>query len=241
MPDVVEAGARNVIWDMGLLIKRRIDPVRHAEMYFGRSVAWRVLITDYFYAQEIRPGGSTRKPHGVYPLWHYREDTKLLEEFVTKPFSQNPEVYESEEPTPENTPVPGQEHRVIIYNPPSAGDAAGKKFIAYLKELQEDYPECIIHYHGTYSYNVAFGMGWGAADIEPRSLAAQGKIALPTGKQVRWEVTKKYPKWVTAFGFKPTELEIPRNRTMYNITSALWAAENFLKLTNLPGYKAKKN
>ena len=102
----------------------------------------------------------------------------------------------------------------------------------YLKELQEEYPQSIIHAHGLYGYKVAFGMGLGAADVEPRTAAQKGKVALPSGKEVPYEQCAANAKWVTTMGFKPVDLQTPRVRCMYNIKSALWAGKHYDELYN---------
>jgi hypothetical protein len=129
-------------------------------------------------------------------------------------------------------PVFGQEHRVIITDVPGANIAPGRAFFAWLKALQEDYPGCKIHYHGAYSYRIAFGLGFASADVEPRTVAQKGKVTLPSGKNELYERTIAHPKWVTNLGFKPADLAVPRNRCMYNIKSAVWAGEHYEELFN---------
>lgn len=129
-------------------------------------------------------------------------------------------------------PVWGQQHRVVITDIPSVASGPGRKFLTTLKTLQEDYPEAIIHVHGLYSFRAAFGMGFGAADVEPRTAAQKGKLHFPSGKEERFERAIANPQWVTSLGFKPVDLSVPRIRCMYNIKSALWAGENYEKIFN---------
>ena len=108
--------------------------------------------------------------------------------------------------------------------------SAGRSFLRYLKTLQEDYPQAIIHVHGLYGWKVAFGMGFGAADVEPRSAAQKGRVHLPSGAEEKYERVVSKPQWAAALGFKPADLEIPRNRCMYNIKSAVWAGKHYVEL-----------
>jgi hypothetical protein len=41
--ELVEAEHRQVVWDRGYLTKKRIDPIRHAELYFAGQ-PYRVMI-----------------------------------------------------------------------------------------------------------------------------------------------------------------------------------------------------
>ena len=132
--------------------------------------------------------------------------------------------------TVDERPVWGQEHRVVITEIPSGVTGPGRRFLAHLKELQEDYTDAIIHVHSLYSYRLAFGLGFGAADVEPRTAAAKGKVHLPSGTEENYEKMQTHPQWAAALGFKPVELAVPRNRCIYNIKAAVWAGENYSKL-----------
>jgi len=72
-----------------------------------------------------------------------------------------------------------------------------------------------------------FGLGFKSVDIMPRETARLGKVFLPSGKEVTHEYAAAEPHWINLLGMKPHELKVPRSRCMYNIRSALWAAENF--------------
>lgn len=228
--ELVECGEYNVAWDRGLLAKYKTDPIKHAELYFGKTYPWRILLVGQQGTTEYRDGDTIDRPTAVYPTWEYGEDANLLEEIVSRPVGEDRSITDDTSVPRDLRPVFGQEHRVVITNLPNANGGPGKKFMIYLKHLQEDYPGCIIHVHGLYSFRVAFGMGYAAADVEPRTAAQKGKVHLPSGKEEKYEQAQAHPQWVTVLGFKPVELAVPRNRCMYNIKSAVWAAENFDKL-----------
>lgn len=234
--ELVEVGECNVAWDRGLLVKRRINPIEHAELYFGKAFQWRVLAVGSQGSAEYRPGDKLEKPTAVYPTWEYGEDSTILEEMIEYPMGEDMEACLDMSVRPDERPVPGQEHRVIITNMPNTRTGPGKSFLRYLKSLQEDYPNCIIHVHGLYGYKAAFGFGFGAADVEPRSAASKGRVHLMSGSEEKWERLIQKPQWATALGFKPNDLEIPRNRCMYNIKAAVWAGKNYIELYK---FKAK--
>lgn len=230
--ELIEVGVSRIAWDRGYLTKRKIDPAKHAELYFGNATDQRILIVGTQGTAELRAGDTLEKPSAVYPTWAYGEDLSLLEEFLDKPAGKDMVACNDKSAPPDERPVWGQEHRVVVTDLPPVTTGPGRKFLTTLKVLQEDYPECIIHVHGLYGYRSAFGMGFGAADMEPRTGAQKGKVQLPSGKEVRFEVAQSNANWVTTLGFKPADLAVPRNRCMYNIKSALWAGLHYDEIFN---------
>lgn len=228
--ELVEVGECKVAWDRGLLVKRGIDPIKHADLFFGNAFQYRILCVGPQGTAEYRPGDALDKPTAVYPTWEYGEDSVLLEELLSSPLGEDVEACTDSSVRADERPVLGQEHRVVVINMPSANAAAGRSFMRYLKTLQEDYPQAIIHVHGLYGWKTAFGMGFGAADVEPRSAAQKGRVHLPSGSEEKYERLVSKPQWAAALGFKPADLEIPRNRCMYNIKSAVWAGQHYVEL-----------
>jgi hypothetical protein len=151
---------------------------------------------------------------------------------MSQPVGQDKDACFDMSVSADERPVYGQEHRVVIINPPKATTGPGRSFLRYVKELQEDYPDAILHVHGLYGWRTAFGMGFGAADVEPRTAAQKGKVHLPSGSEERYESLANKPQWVTPMGFKPVDLAIPRNRCIFNIKSAVWAGAHYDELYN---------
>lgn len=227
MRELVEVGATTIVWDRGYAHKKRVDPYRHAELYFPADVEYRLLLTGDQGTAELRRGHDMSKPFAVYPTWEYGQPWEVLEEIVARNVGDDPHVCGDKSVPVDERPVLGQEHRVVIIRPPIANSGPGRKFFIDLRNLQLEYPDTIIHVHGVYSYRVAFGMQFASADIECRTLARAGKVALPTGKEMKYEQTMRCPQWITLLGFNVSDLKVPRNRCMYNIKSAMWAAEHF--------------
>lgn len=230
--ELVELHVGMIAWDRGLLVKKKIDPIKHAQLYFGNAIQFRALLVGEQGTAEYRNGDPEDKPTAVYPTWCYGEDLALLEEILENPPGQNQEACNDKSVGPDERPVWGQEHRVVITDVPNLTTGPGRKFLTVMKTLQEDYPKAILHIHGLYSFRAAFGMGFGAADIEPRTAAQKGKLHFPSGKEEPFERAVANPQWVTSLGFKPVDLKIPRVRCMYNIRSAQWAGENYDKIFN---------
>lgn len=228
--ELVEVGESKIAWDRGLLVKRHIDPVAHALLYFGTSTDYRVLCVGTQGTAEYRSGDTLDKPTAVYPTWAYGEDSILLEDMIENPMGEDELSCNDSSVRDDERPVLGQEHRVVITEMPDTRTGPGRAFLRYLKELQQDNPTCIIHVHGLYGWRHAFGMEFGAADIAPREAASKGRIHLPGGSIEKWEKIREKPQWARNLGFHPEDLSVPRNRCMYNIKSALWAGANYVEL-----------
>lgn len=226
--ELAEVGVGRIIWDRGLCVKRRIDPLKHAEAYFAGK-QWRVMLCgEQGTAEYTNNSGTT--PVSVYPTWDASvEQLELLEEMMQYPIGEDADACNDPTLPLDQRPVAGQVHRVVVINLPRMDSAAGRAFVRKLKELQEDYPECILHIHGLYSWRVSFGMGFGSTDVDPRTNAGKGKVTLPSGREMIAEKTVAVPQWVTMLGMKPIDLtREPRNRCIYNIKSAIWAADNYM-------------
>jgi hypothetical protein len=225
--ELAEVRVPRIVWDRGMLVKRRIDPWKHAEAYFvGQE--WRLLLMGEQGTAEFNH--TSKVPVGVYPTWDAGEEQlPILEEMMQYPIGLDADSCNDPNVALDERPIAGQEHRVVVINLPDMRNAHGRALIRKLKELQEDYPECKLHIHGLYSWRVSFGMGFGATDVDPRTNAGKGKVTLPSGKEMIAEQTVKVPQWVTLLGMKPVDLtREPRNRCIYNIKSAVWASENFM-------------
>lgn len=230
--ELVETRECNVTWDKGLLIKRKLDPYVHAKTYFAGNNDWRVLVIATQGTPEFRLGYTKNNPYAVYPTWSYEHDNSLalLEEMMQYPIGEDESAYNDKSVKPEERPVKGQEHRVIITDLPSMSTYMGKNLIVKIKELQEKYPECIVHIHGIYGWRVNFGLGFRSVDIDPRTDASKGNVTLPNGSKMQAERTVSHPQWVRLIGMSTVDLiKEPRNRCIFNIKSARWASENFME------------
>lgn len=230
--ELVECGPgySNVIWDYGSIVKRKLDPVKHAELFFGQSLPWRVLVVGEQGCSDYMPGDEFGTPRAVYPVFRYGEDFGILEEIVQRPVGDDPQYTGDTSLLSTERPVAGQEHRVLITETPNAGHIHGRHFFKQLKELQEDHPDCIIHVHGLYSFKYLFASGFRSVDFDPRTSAQKGKVFVASGKELRYEEVAKHPEWARNLGMKPVDLSIPRNRCIFNIRSIMWAKDNFAKL-----------
>ena len=232
-------GPFRISWDRGMLIKKRIEPVSHARLYFGPEADVEILCIGDQGTAHLDYDHTLERPKAVYPTWEYGENFNILEEMVSSPIGFDAEACMADVPLDER-PVVGQDHRVVIINLPNAQLGANRPFYRHLKELQEEYPDCNIMLHGSYSYRIMFGMGFGSADVDPRTTAANGKVDLPNGKTLAYARTVGQLQWVNLLGMSVTELKVPQSRCIFNIRGALWAGEHFaenmkFKTRNLNG------
>jgi hypothetical protein len=217
-----------IVWDRGILVKKLIDPVKHAKIYFGENTTARILCVGPQGTAELDKDHGLDRPLAVYPTWEYGEDFGILEEMCASPIGEDIDACSADVPKDER-PVIGQEHRVVITNLPNAQQAANRPFYRHLMELQEENSHCTIMLHGSYSYRIMFGHGFGAADVEPRSDAANGKVHLPNGRILAYARTVQHQQWVNVVGMSVTDLKEPKNRCKFNIRSAMWAGEYFME------------
>jgi len=230
--ELIECNERNVIFDYGYLHKRKLDPVKWCKLHFGENeAAYRLIVCGEQGSPEYAPGRLF--PVAVYPTWQYGEDEGILEEYLQNNVGSDESLTEMEPSsglTVEMIPVAGQEHRVIIMNFPDLNTGPGKMFIKFVHELQVEYPDVIVHLHGATTFSIPVRLGLRAFDFEARIPAAGGAFYMPTGKKVgKNDHREPHKEWLKVLGFKPVDMDVPRNRCMMNIRSASWAAANFSK------------
>lgn len=224
--EIIEIGEHRLAFDRGYLVKRRLDPSKWASLFFGAD-AYRILAIGDQGTAEVDESHTLAAPKAVYPTWRYGEDFDALEDLVQKPAGANEEWCNDLSIPADERPVLGQEHRVVITDLPVATSGPGRRILRLLHELQQDYFDCIIHIHGLYSFRALFAHEYGAVDVEPRILAKKGKVTLGSGKEITYEQAARLPQWVGLNGMHAADLMVPRNRCIFNMKSALWAAENF--------------
>lgn len=228
--ELVEVGHRQVAWDRGYLFKKRIDPVRHADLYFAGFPfrIWDIGNEEQGCAEYV-PGCTRDTPSAVYPVISMMGENAIasLEELAANPSGENEEQCLNLDVPREERPVMGQDHIIIVTDLPDMGTGRGRSLIRTIRDVQADYPEATFHIHGLYGFQTMFGLGFKSVDYEPRSGAQKGKIILPVGREVKYEAAAIMPQWISLLGFKPSELSVPQARCIYNIKSTLWSADNF--------------
>lgn len=220
----LELGVSRFSWARKFLVYRKIDPMKYLSLHYGQ-VPFEYLICDDMGTQHWVHNNP--KPIAVYPTWLYGDDWAVLEELCTYEPGMDSEACNDERIPYNFRPKMGQQRRVVIMGAPSAVTGIGRKFYQVLSELQEDSPYVNIHIHGSMSFNIMFGLNFRSVDYDGRHYAHAGKIVLPNGKLAFPDSAEKIGPWVNVLGFTPGELSVPRNRCMFNMKSALWAAKHF--------------
>lgn len=228
--EIVEIREPRIVFSKGSLVKHNIDAIRLCDLHVPQEMDYRLLVVGNIEqgCAEYHRGDAESEPRAVYPVWSAEQETLAgLEELIQHPEGENPKVCEDANIEQQFRPVLGQEHRVMLTDLPSLSTGPGRKLVKELAELQEEYPDCILHLHGTYSWKAMFGLGFRSCDMDGRTDASKGAIQLPNGKKVSHKRAGDWPQWVTLLNFKPVELEVPRNRCMYNMKSGIWAGKHY--------------
>jgi hypothetical protein len=214
-------------WDRGTLHKHGTDAQRHAFYYLG-NVNFRALAIGPQGAAEYDRTHGLDNPFAVYPVWEYgKASIDLLERWMAEDCTAQlrDRALDRDRPVDE-VPVLGQQHRVIVTQPPPCTTGDGRRFLATLGHLQADYPDSILHVHG-YATIRWIGALIKAGSLNPRLPAASGRVLLPNGSYIERDDAPHHLKWISMLGWKCAELEVPRNRTMFSIQAAQWAAQNW--------------
>lgn len=226
--ELAEVGEYLVCWDYGLVKKTRLDPVKTCNLYFGIDKPWRAIVVAEWGAAEYRPGDEYGIPSAVYPVFTYGDSQDILEEMLELPWGKDAQLCCNPLDQPaDHVPVMGQEHRVVITSMPNMRDARSRGFLRFLAEKQQQYPDCIVHVHGLSAFRPMFAYPFRAVDFEARTTAQGGRVCMPTGNIVPYEKSVNTPQWLKLLNYTVGDLAVPRNRCMFNIESASWAAKYF--------------
>lgn len=220
--------ARNVIWDRGMLLKRAIDPVKHGRLWFAGE-PFRVLVCGEQGTAELDMEHGMDNPIAVYPTWDYgTDDFSDLEEMVMNPVGDDAALCNTPGVPPDELPVYGQEHRVILTGMPPGTTGVSKQLFRNIIDLMHEYQGTVkIHLHNSYSFAAMFGRGLASADYDPRTRAAHGEIHLPNGKIIKQEQSQASAHWVSLLNMTPGDLKDPAKRCVFNIKASMWAADNY--------------
>jgi hypothetical protein len=230
--ECAEVGVTKFSWDYGFLLKRGIDLQKFMSLYYGSRPWESLVVNDAGAAHVDAEHRHGKNPRAVYPVWSYGSELDELVELMANPVGDQEGV--ALDPDLKLTgwaPLFGQAHYVVVNKLPDMRYSMGQQILRVLSELQEEYPACRLHIHGLYTFQALFGLEFASVDWDPRPIAAIGKVILPNGSCANVDEDKivDYQHWIELFGFKLADLQVPRNRCIYNIYSLLWAGENYRK------------
>lgn len=227
--DVLAAvGANKIVWHRGLLIKRRIDPVAHARLYFAAGIDWRVLSVGAQGVVEWNSNSANEHdPVACYPIWQYGEPFETLEDYCAKNVADIPESRLDPFAEPFYLPRRGQEHRVVIGSYPDLQSGPGRRLLALCGDLQRDYPDCILHLFSATGLSPILSTGFRSGDFDPWTPAARNRIILPNGRRLDRDKFAVGRQWVNLLGTSIADLKTARDLLAFNIRASMWAAENW--------------
>jgi hypothetical protein len=106
------------------------------------------------------------------------------------------------------------------------------KATLWLYEVSRAFPQVLFHLHGGSSFRSAFGLHFGAADLNPVTKYSNDhsddpKLMLPNGRRVPFSQARKNLKWLHAVGFSVEDVRTEAGRIALAVASAQWAAENY--------------
>lgn len=226
--ECLERNVTNYSFDGWFLRRNRVDVERFINLFLTPPLEYRVLVVDTKGTAELRRGFTRARPAAVYPTWDYKiDDIATLEELLAAPAGADRSACDDARCLLPERPVYGQEHRVVITGCPAMSTGIGRRFAGTLRDLQAEYPSGIVHVAGLTSFRIMFGFGFGAVDFSPHDIARGNRIVLPNGKVIPPDEARRWQKWFSLLGNVPSDMKVPRNRTLYCMKSAEWASEHF--------------
>lgn len=229
--ELAQCHETDLIFDYGFLNKKKFDIGKlgsYMDLQFGKGTDWRYIICGPQGSPLFESGRD--EPVAVYKTWsaaygNLNDLEAMMGGELTRSDLRHPDILQRA--------VDGQENRVIITDLPSAQTLFFKNMFLEIRDMSQDYPDCKIHIHGLYAFMNAIRMNFAAFDFESRSSAAKSKIVLPNNREVKKDLVHRHQRWLTILGFSRAQLEIPRERCMFNIKSVRWAADNMQKELNI--------
>ncbi len=219
-----------IVWHHGLTLKRRIDPVAHARLSFPGSVEWRVMSVAAWGGMEWTPASAdSDHPVACYPVWQYGlEPFETLEALCAENVANSSSARHDPFSHVKFRPQPGQEHRVIIGSYPHLSSGPGRRLLVLLGELQQDYPDTIIHLFSATGIASIVSPGLRAGDFDPYGVTSGGRALLPNGRYVSRDKFNAHRTWIKLIdNTTPDQLGTHKALLEFNIKSALYCAEHW--------------
>lgn len=229
----LEEGIRQFTVQVGSLLNSKDEELSWLRSHTAAYGPVKVMIIDHDGATEYSTFGNYTRPLAVYPTWAAEDEPlETLRWLLENPVGENEEFCSMQDVMPEQRPVLGQKHRVVVHRLPRTGPER-QMFMLQMRQFQLDYPKAEIFISGAKRYNDLFGIGLKAVDFMPEAISVNGmftwRIALPTGKILNKERVwdGRYRDWFTLIGFEQTDVVIEEDYSRFCIRSAMWANKNF--------------
>ncbi len=225
--EIAATGYDKFVYSLRGIRKLGIHPYRSINDFVSSVVDWRMWIVDsqareaYQYSRETPPNVmGTMHPLRRAPVWSYNDDpdtlTKLCKAYKRSGWDR---IF--------ITGMPRTNNRYFITGETRVSEKA--RAYDFVHRVGAVYPEVILHLHDTTQFRSMFGLNFGAVDFDPSALGAKFVVHLPNGRQAKVgsEAIQKQLKWIHVLGYSLPSLATRKGRIMFNMHSALWAAENY--------------
>lgn len=220
--EVIEAGESHITFHGGYLSNRGIKPEKFFKKHFPPTMEYEYLIIDD-YGSRLYNQEQHDEPLAVYSTWNAATDeVSLLEELASRPVGEDEKLCSDESIPIDQRPVFGQRNLVVVHNLPAMTTMVGKQLITLLRDIQLDY-DVELYLHGLYGFMPIINMGFAAFDFEPRKSAMHSKVYVPPGREVKIADIHRHAHWLPLLGYTAQDLQVPRNRCIFNIKAARWA------------------
>lgn len=231
--DLLDAGEYEVSWNGPDIFKKKLDVQSFMRTNFA-GTPWRQMFVSGHSAWDQDYTCDRNQVLGVYPMFDAdKHPLSDLKDYLDNPWGERQDL--PDELDWFERPVHGQIHRVVIRNL-RALHLSDQKRIRKLRDIQLAYPEVEFFVHYSNNYNILFGSSFGGGDFNPRYASIGNRIILPGGKYV----TDLDQPEVKALGFIPEDLGSSIvERTLFNITSARYAAHHWENPTGLAKNKPR--
>jgi hypothetical protein len=236
--EAFEVGITNLVWDASFLLAKDIYPDSYILDQCGAGADYLNLVVGEEWASLYLPMmHDKQKPSATWPVWTPDSPGGMdyLEELLAHPVAQDEELCASLPAT--QRPKKDQPNLVVIDHLPDLGTTLGRRVVYLLNEVQKGHPHAALHIHGSYSWRTLFGLTFPSVDFEFFEGARKGTVFLPNGRMLKGlskdqSAAKRHQKWVELCGHEISSLAIPRERCLYQMRAAQWAAKHYKENVN---------
>lgn len=206
--EAVECEQYNYVFDRGVVEYRRLNLAAFLDVHVPAHAKWRAIVVDdraKIAVEYTRDSGNDGI--ALHPVYTSDMDLSVLEKSMQ-----------------------GFERVIFLQTTSRSPTPAELTQRLEISQMQLAYPNCILHVKNSWSFATQFGMDFRAADVECRTRAANGVVFLTQGGHG----APKNPNHLDRIkytggqiGMDAFSLDVPRNRCMWNIRVAAWAAKYY--------------
>ena len=232
------SGFRAASFDKGAAILRKLNLPKFMDMRFPSHDDWEALVVNPDACAEYKKGDKMGHPSAVYPAWTPLQTYDALRSYCKFPVGEDLSLTQDESIPPDMRPVPGQPHKVILYNPGRGDSAEGMMAIAQIEEIHREYPDVEFIWQGVSSYKTIFTSSVQSAVYDIWRISKLGSLCPPRSAR-RLTVDEvlanpdEHRSWLREIGYDVSSLGGVQRNCEINLASVRWAQLNYLKMQQL--------